>query len=218
MSANTPPKPHTEGMVFTNDETGIKYQFSGGAWRAVSSSASEEVAEAIDNIDLQKVLDNGNVADKGATFGGKVIIEPGTEGNEAVTYGQLSTVEEELEQLAPSIERGSWTFTLNHPPGVGQYTMIKNFLDEDAQIALCDTTYSQCIIDADGDAQKLTDCNREYNACVNGVGGSIATTTEDWTLCSEIVFNDIDANGVTHTWAGIDSELQLHLLGLLKKR
>ena len=39
-------------------ETGIKYQFTNGAWRAVSSEASEEVAEAIDNIDLQKVLDN----------------------------------------------------------------------------------------------------------------------------------------------------------------
>ena len=91
MSANTPPKPHREGMVFTNEETGIKYQFSDGAWRAVSSSASEEVVEAIDNLDLQKVLDTGNVADKGATFGGKVIVEPGTEGNEAVTYSQLTT-------------------------------------------------------------------------------------------------------------------------------
>ena len=91
MAANTPPKPHTEGMEWTNEETGIKYQFSGGAWRAVSSSASEEVAEAIDNLDLQKVLDTGNVADKGATFGGKVIVEPGTEGNEAVTYNQLIT-------------------------------------------------------------------------------------------------------------------------------
>ena len=91
MTANTPPKPHTEGMEWTNEETGIKYQFSGGAWRAVSSSASEEVAEAIDNLDLQKVLDTGNVADKGATFGGKVIVEPGTEGNEAVTYNQLIT-------------------------------------------------------------------------------------------------------------------------------
>ena len=56
MTANTPPKPHTEGMEWTNEETGIKYQFSGGAWRAVSSSASEEVAEAIDNLDLQKPL------------------------------------------------------------------------------------------------------------------------------------------------------------------
>ena len=74
MSANTPPKPHTEGMEWTNTETGIKYQFSGGAWRAVSSSASEEVAEAIDNIDLEKVLGNGNVATKGATFGEAVSV------------------------------------------------------------------------------------------------------------------------------------------------
>ena len=47
MAANTPPLPHNEGDTFTNEETGIKYQFSGGAWRAVSSAASEEVAEAI---------------------------------------------------------------------------------------------------------------------------------------------------------------------------
>ena len=91
MTANAPPKPHTEGMEWTNTETGIKYQFASGAWRAVSSAASEEVAEAIDNLDLQKVLDTGNVADKGAEFGGKVIVEPGTEGNEAVTYNQLIT-------------------------------------------------------------------------------------------------------------------------------
>ena len=64
MTANTPPKPHTEGMEWTNTETGIKYQFSGGAWRAVSSEASEEVADAISKLDLQTVLDNGNVADK----------------------------------------------------------------------------------------------------------------------------------------------------------
>ena len=64
MAANTPPLPHEEGDTFTNDETGIKYQFNNGAWRAVSSEASEEVADAIKNLDLETVLNNGNVADK----------------------------------------------------------------------------------------------------------------------------------------------------------
>ena len=63
MAANTPPLPHEEGDIFTNDETGIKYQFNNGAWRAVSSEASEEVADAIKNLDLETVLSNGNVAD-----------------------------------------------------------------------------------------------------------------------------------------------------------
>ena len=44
MAANTPPLPHEEGDIFTNDETGIKYQFVNGAWRAVSSEASEAVS------------------------------------------------------------------------------------------------------------------------------------------------------------------------------
>ena len=89
MTANTPQKPHTEGMEWTNAETGIKYMFTNGGWRAVSSEASQEVADAIDGLDLQTVLDNGNVADKGATFGGKITVEPGTTGNEAVTYQQM---------------------------------------------------------------------------------------------------------------------------------
>ena len=49
MTANTPPKPHTEGMEWTNTETGIKYQFTNGAWRAVSSKALEDVIDLIQN-------------------------------------------------------------------------------------------------------------------------------------------------------------------------
>ena len=49
MTANTPPKPHTEGMEWTNTETGITYQFTSGAWRAVSSKALEDVIDLIQN-------------------------------------------------------------------------------------------------------------------------------------------------------------------------
>ena len=89
MSANTPPKPHSEGDRFTNTETGITYEFKSGAWRAVSSEAADAVADAISELDLEKVLAAGNVATQGATFGGKVIVDPGTAGNEAVTYQQM---------------------------------------------------------------------------------------------------------------------------------
>ena len=163
-------------------------------------------AEVSSTSDLQEVCDTGNVTTTGATFGGKVIVEPGTEGDEAVTYGQLATVEEELEQLAPSIERGSWTFTFNHPPGVGEYCMIESFLDEDAQENLCNVTYTKCISDAGGDASAATECNRAYNTCMNEVDGSKLITTNEWSKCDELVFNNVDANGVTHGWAGIDSD------------
>ena len=64
MTANTPPKPHAEGDKFTNTETGIEYEFKSGAWRAIGSEAADAVVDALNNINLQTVLDNGNVADK----------------------------------------------------------------------------------------------------------------------------------------------------------
>ena len=120
--------------------------------------------------------------------------------------GKIATLEEELEQLAPSLERGSWNFTLNHPPGVGEYTMIQAFLDEDDQEDLCTQTYTECTAAAAGDPSALAACNREWADCKDAIDGSRIVTTNDWTQCDELVFNDTDANGVLHNWAGIDSD------------
>ena len=301
MTANTPPKPHTEGMEWTNTETGIKYQFAGGGWRAVSSEASEEVAEAIDNINLQKVLDNSNVADKDivltdgvddlidisptegriiiasdsdlktpkltlahfgdidegnrkaeieldedgtrldfemsgevkdvhfrfgdaekfiinhegdAEFIGKIRVQPGTETNEVVTFGQLATLEEEIEQLAPTLERGTWNFTTDSVPGTGEYTLIKEFLDEDAQEALCQATFAECILAADGDVEAAQACSRALATCQDAIDGSAVVTTNVWSEAESIVFNEVDANGVLHNFGGIDSD---HLLDVFNE-
>ena len=144
--------------------------------------------------------------DGDAQFIGKVEGEPGTQNNEFVTYGQLTTLEEELEQLAPSLERGSWNFTLNHPPGPGEYTMISAFLDETDQEALCDQTYSECQAAAAGDPVAIQACTRAWDDCRNAIDGSQVVTTDDWTQCDELVFNDVDMNGTTHSWGGIDSD------------
>jgi len=65
MTANTPSPPHNEGDTFTNDDTGIKYQYINGAWRAVSSKAAQDVSDALGQLDLQKVTENGNSTNQG---------------------------------------------------------------------------------------------------------------------------------------------------------
>ena len=120
--------------------------------------------------------------------------------------GKLATLEEELEQLAPSLERGSWTFTLNHPPGPGEYTMLSAFLDEDDQEALCNQTYADCLAAAGNDPLAQQACTREWDTCKNAIDGSRVVTTDDWTQCEELIFNDVDMNGTTHAWGGIDSD------------
>tara|TARA_B100001559_G_scaffold220488_1_gene185034 strand:- start:403 stop:1866 length:1464 start_codon:yes stop_codon:yes gene_type:complete len=208
MSANTPPKPHTEGMVFTNDETGIKYQFSGGAWRAVSSSASEEVAEAIDNLDLQKVLDTGNVADKGAEFNGKVTVDPGTQDNEVVTYGQLATVAEELEQLAPSFERGIYSISTQEVTSSsthnGKYNLIRKNTSSDgnAARAACADAQNLCNRIPDNDP---IDCQIEYNRCIDAIPspGTVDIYISDFSQVEQLKFSKVDVNGENHTWDGV---------------
>ena len=283
MSANTPPKPHTEGMVFTNDETGIKYQFSGGAWRAVSSSASEEVVDAISKLDLQTVLDNGNVADKAlaiqteqgvrvledqalrithqnnpyirlvdeadmdsveislqsdhahidlsdandelhfkfagqekvtfkgegdAEFLGKVKVEPGTEGNEAVTYGQLATVAEELEQLAPSFERGIYSISTQEVTSSsthnGKYNLIRKNTSSDgnAARAACADAQNLCNRIPDNDP---IDCQIEYNRCIDAIPGpgTVDIYISDFSRVEQLKFSKVDVNGEDHTWDGV---------------
>ena len=141
-----------------------------------------------------------------AIFTGKVQGEPGTKNNEFVTFGQLTTLEEEIEQLAPSLERGSWTFTLNHPPGPGEYTMISGFLSEEDQLSLCTQAYTQCYADNIDDPIAQQQCSRDLEDCQNAVTGDEVLTTDDWTECEQLVFNPQDSKGVTHEWAGIDSD------------
>ena len=208
MTANTPPKPHTEGMEWTNEETGIKYQFSGGAWRAVSSSASEEVAEAIDNLDLQKVLDTGNVADKGATFGGKVIVEPGTEGSEVVTYQQLAELDQEIEDIRPSIDRGEWTYT----PGdsnltTGQYIAYKRKVDG----TYCNELYAACLLTASDDADAKSECNKEYMECGIAADSDEPDLNANWEYCDFIKLHRTDVNGRLHTFSDAEGGMYVEI-------
>ena len=150
-----------------------------------------------------------------AVFSGKVQGVPGTQNNEFVTYGQLLTVEEELEQLAPSLERGTWTYTSNSNPGPGQYTLIKEMLTQEDQEALCNIDYQQCLVDAGGDPSKLSECNRIANECTgNVVPGGKLVTTDQFAEAAQILFNEIDSKGVEHEFGGIDDD---HLLDLFNE-
>ena len=120
--------------------------------------------------------------------------------------GKFATIEQELEQLAPSLEKGKWNFTFNYPPAYTEYTMIKAFLDESDQEDLCNQAYAACSAAAAGDPTALAACNREYQACQDAIDGSKVVTTDSWRECKEIVFNNVDNKGVTHYWEDLDSD------------
>lgn len=330
MTVNTPTDPIDGVTEWTNEDTGVKYQFISGAWRAVGSKAVEDLLSQIQGAaiyygdyepivdayelwydttrlelfvnyegmwfpaaagsgggtqDLQEVLEQGSVANKGflltnaendailvspeegrvmlggfgdgvvpayelrhtnstqdsavvkleldedgerfdiecdekvnnihfrfeneskldinkkgdAVFEGKVRVQPGTTENEVVTYQQLQELEEEIEDIRPSLERGRWTFATNMAPG--QYNIYLNHTDQ-----YCSTKLAECIAEAD-DPTEASDCQREYTACLEK--GDIPI--EEWTG-TKIWVNQLDLDSTFHQWDTIEPGEKLEIV------
>ena len=129
-----------------------------------------------------------------AEFIGKVKVEPGTAENEVVTYQQLVEVEEELEDLRPSIERGNWEFKPNDPPTTGYYTLLKVPTTAD-----CSTEYVDCIANAGSDQSAVTECTRRYDQCNTLAENETPEYVSNW-IATLVYLNVIDSNTETHTF------------------
>ena len=293
MTVNTPKDPIEGVTEWTNEETGIKYRYVGGAWRAVSSKAAQDVADALGQLDLEKVLTNGNVADKDiylthiessdsdvidispekakvvvategdkvptfelqhyavdnnsqvklkldedgtrfdiecdekvnnihfrfeeedklilnkegdAVFGGKVKVEPGTAGNEAVTYSQLIEIEEELESIVPSIERGQFDLLLRDIVGgdEGYFNMLRHFnnADKKAEEAKCKEEYDTCQRNPNLDA---IDCEADFTRCQTRIPqvGTGYHPTDEFADVIRLKFSYYSVDGTTHDWSSL---------------
>ena len=171
--------------------------------------------EAENNKDLQTVLDNGNVADKGAEFGGPVVVEPGRAGNEAVTYSQLLELEEEIEQLLPTTERGSWDFKMTCGNLDGEFCMtsVKTQAQYQKEVDKLDEELAKCLTDNADDPVAGGNCTRDYQTQVDAlVPAGTKYNTDDFSVVTEITFSGIDANGVVHTFADIEKGQMIDLL------
>ena len=137
------------------------------------------------------------------------------DGSEFATKGQLITIEEELEQLAPSLERGTWTFTTSSEPGVAQYTLVKEILTKEQQEQACVDAYTQCMVDAGGDPAAGSECNRVQSQCDAAVvdTGKLVTTNV-FAEAGWILFNPEDTSGTTHDWGAVTDE---HLIDVFNE-
>ena len=149
-----------------------------------------------------------------AEFKGRVEVEPGRNGREAVTFDQLVQLETEIEQLKNSVERGVWDFKKDESPNKGKYGLIQEYLDEDAQEAMCEEERVQCSLDADGDASKLSACNREFNKCMEKVDGGKWLLTDDWEKAEQIAFHEEDDNDVIHSFDNVKVGMYIDVYNL----
>ena len=135
---------HTTGLLNTSlvalelDEDGKRFDI--------------ECDERVDNIHFRFNNDDKLVLHKegDAEFTGRVKAEPGRKENEVVTYQQLLELEEEIEQLLPTTERGTWQFknTCSSLDAEFCMTSVKTNAQYDKEIEKLNTELNQCLVDA----------------------------------------------------------------------
>ena len=132
---------------------------------------------------------------------------------ELITWDQerqdkaILVLEGELEQLAPSFERGQWNWDDGDDyADTGEYVM-RGEMTQDEYDYLCEPynqIYSDCLREAGQDNSARTQCSRDYDENIKDIpkpGDSI--TTNKWELTTEVEFSNYDARGEIRTFADV---------------
>ena len=179
---------HIDDVGYPNSQMQIELDANG-------TRADFEFLQSIESAHFNFDGDDKFVLNKtgDAEFTGKVQVEPGTTGNEVVTYQQLKEIEEEIEDIVPSLERGNWEFIKGSPTS-GKYCLLRTPSDQ-----FCQAEYVECIASDPNDPILQSECLRKLDECK----ASGEDYIDDW-LADHIVFNPIDSNSVTHQWDDVE--------------
>ena len=125
------------------------------------------------------------------------------ETSQAVQDGQIIELEEEIESLAPSLDRGKWNLAQlgeNVTLASGEYAMGIG-----ANRVYCEEQYEQCLLAIGGnpndDPAALAECNRIAGVCFNAADGNGEYYMNDWSHATFLHFHKTDSEGKNHTFA-----------------
>ena len=124
------------------------------------------------------------------------------EASQTVQDNQIIELEEEIESLAPSLDRGKWNLA-ELGEGVtlaaGQYAMGIG-----ANRVYCEEQYAQCLAAIDGNPSENPEasgeCNRIASACFNAVDNGTEYFMNDWSHATLLHFHKTDSEGKNHTF------------------
>lgn len=193
------PNPPTLGAKFTNDTTGVSYEYDGEKWVITSTPGSEQAEEIGENLaDL-----TSRVADGETTQGQIQETIADALSTQSTIQGNIIELEEEIESLAPSLDRGKWNlaeFGTGVTLAAGEYAMGIG-----ANRVYCEELYADCLAAIDGNPnnnpEALNECNRLGGDCFNAVENGTEYFMNDWSHATFLHFHKIDSEGKEHTFS-----------------
>ena len=220
VSDSVPRPPYQIGQLWfsTNPEELTLYVYDGSVWVPAAPPVSLDGIESnitlLQEVTSQLQTDIATTVIKASEEELKVLdlqesqaaqdtkIEA-LEASQTVQDNQIIELEEEIESLAPSLDRGKWNLA-ELGEGVtlaaGQYAMGIG-----ANRVYCEEQYAQCLAAIDGNPSENPEasgeCNRIASACFNAVDNGTEYFMNDWSHATLLHFHKTDSEGKNHTFA-----------------
>ena len=207
------PEPKCVGHLWfdSSEDDYTLYIYDGNDWVPAAPPVSlEGIEQSIYHISEKlSVVETGIVGARvdiagnaGEIEAAKVRLED-LETSQAVQDGQIIELEEEIESLAPSLDRGKWNLAQlgeNVTLASGEYAMGIG-----ANRVYCEEQYEQCLLAIGGnpndDPAALAECNRIAGVCFNAADGNGEYYMNDWSHATFLHFHKTDSDGKNHTFS-----------------
>ena len=207
------PEPKCVGHLWfdSSEDDYTLYLYDGNEWVPAAPPVSlEGIEQSIYHISEKlSVVETGIVGARvdiagnaGEIEAAKVRLED-LETSQTVQDNQIIELEEEIESLAPSLDRGKWNLAQlgeNVTLASGEYAMGIG-----ANRVYCEEQYEQCLLAIGGnpndDPAALAECNRIAGVCFNAADGNGEYYMNDWSHATFLHFHKTDSEGKTHTFS-----------------
>ena len=193
--SEVPPVDKQEGdLWFDSGATGQLYVRYGEEWVvACPPVTDEDLAGTVSDVEAvaQTALQKANLVEYSLYQQGELL-----KWDQERQDNQIYELEEEIESLAPSFDRGKWQLVEGERIGPGQYAMA---IGVDSQY--CQDQYMKCLAEAEDESAK--------SACLRLMGDCEAAATEgdgevfmnDWAHARSLHFSTTDVDGKEHSFA-----------------
>ena len=183
--------PQTGELWFCTDEKYLTlYVFDGAVWVPAAPPVSLDGIEAsIANVDAELLKVNANIAMNKRELDEAVLDV--REDQERQDH-QILELEEEIEALAPTFDRGEWAF-VTEQPAAGQYAIGHLATSE-----YCLDIVGKCLIEAGDDEVAKSQCTRIAADCEAAEEKGEAYLSDSWGAVDTLKIHKLDATGKEH--------------------
>ena len=197
-----PDPPYTAGQLwFSTEETELTlFIYDGNDWVPAAPPVSLDgietsitgLATAVDELRIITTGQGNEIADaKSVQYGFATAIKQLDEG-QTRQDNQIIELEEEIESLAPTFDRGEWEF-VTEQPAAGQYAIGHLATSE-----YCLDIVGKCLLEAGDDEFEKSKCNRMAADCESAEEKGEAYLSDSWGGVDTLKIHKLDAKGKEH--------------------